>query len=422
MKGIWSVKLEKASLEAPRLDDRTGAPRILAYCASNIGMGHFGELSRIAAEVRKALPDSSILLASDIRGSAAATIEGAAWLRLPGFRFDEGDDFKESPEFLSINAKALARLRSQVLLATAVSFQPRVVLMVTHPHGKRDEMLPALRHLRLRSPSSRIILLMRDIPVPPGEDFKLNGPLKKIRKHAALYDRILISGDRGFFDAAEAYGWPPDVCEKFDYTGFILPSQVHCSREEAFARFPELDASKKAIVCGFGGGWEVDEVAPRLIEGFARYRRDGAAAQLALFVGAASEKPGFDDLQRLARETGDVSLHGFDPHFPSLLPHCDMAILQSGFTPLHILESAVPMLLHFRDYTSAEQEARARRLARYPGVRLLERDELDGGDCAEWMAWGLDREHPARKTGLRFDGLESATREVLSAIEQTQES
>ena len=421
--GHFFSRSEQARLEAPAIEGVEGEPRILAYCASNVGMGHFGEISRIMKRVREILPRSSALLASDIRGKVASTVENMAWLRLPGFHFDDPRSFTETPEFLSISAKELQRVRTQILLSTAVSFQPQVLLMVTNPHGKRDEMLPVLRHLRSCGRATRAILIMRDIPVPPEEKFKLNGSQKEILKHAAYYDRILISGDAHFFNAPEVYQWPSEVREKMRFAGFIVPRREDSTRREAFEPFPRLDPSKNLICCGFGGGWEVASLAPKLIEGFRRYSEGkDRNAQLALFTGTAVDAEDYERIERMAAETPGVEVRMFTPHFPALLSHCDMAILQSGSTPFQILESNIPMVLHFRDYKSAEQETRARLLARYPGIRLLEREELAGGDCAEWMEWALDQTHPERKTGMAFNGIETAANEVLAAVEAVQGS
>lgn len=395
-------------------------PRILAYCASNIGMGHYCRLLRVLEEAKRLVPDVSILLATDARDSAMSARLGVALLQLPRFRFTDHEKFKEEPELLNIQARELKEIRSSLLLSLGSSYKPHVVLMDTNPHGKRDEVLPLLRHLR-RAGSSRSLIMMRDIPSPPGESFKLAGEESAIRKHASLYDRMLFAGDQGFFDIARAYGWPEDVREKMSYVGFVVPEVSRggaMTREAAFAAYPQLDPATPTVVVSFGGGWQADLYAEPIVEGLRLFREiHRKPAQMVLALGPALGHDSFRALKGRAEALGGIVVEHFSPHFSQVLAHCDLAVLQAGSVPFQILESDIPILLTHRPYKSREQEERAKRLARWPGVRLVQQEQIAPAECAEWLHWGLAGARVRRSTGYSFDGIANAAREVVRALQ-----
>lgn len=410
---LFKRSARNVRLCAPAFEMQPGKPRILAYCASNIGMGHYGRLSRVLARVREKIPECSLLLATDLRPGAGPLPDGIELLRLPGFRFEDDDAFRERPEILRLSSKQLALLRSNVLLAAGVSFQPHLLLLDTNPHGKRDELLPLLRHLRAKAGRQRVFLMLRDIPCAPGEKFKLSGPPSQMAKHAAYYDRILVSGARNFYDIGESFGWSQELEEKTLYAGFVVPSNTLLSREEAFSFFPALDAGKRTVVCSFGGGWEVENLAPLIVTGFlAASKAAQPMTQLALFAGPAVEEAVLENLRVKIGDAGGVALFKFTPHFPALLAHCDLALLQAGSTAFQLLDTTIPMLLYSRDYKIEEQKLRAERLCCFPGIRQMTDQRLSAAAWQEGIRWGLTCPRVQRQTGFAFDGLETIAREI----------
>src|SRR2546421_240756 len=85
---------------APRRNP--AAPRVLAYCASNIGAGPLMRLARVIGELKRLRPEVSVLLASDAADTSPAERAGAAIMRLPKFEFRPGHEFKERPARLRL--------------------------------------------------------------------------------------------------------------------------------------------------------------------------------------------------------------------------------------------------------------------------------------------------------------------------------
>lgn len=383
------------------------APRVLAYCASNVGLGHYGRLVRVLGALKQARPELSILLATDAREQALSEAAGIARLQLPGFAFTGAPEFKERPERLNIGNKQLQALRSAMLRAAAESFEPQLLLMDTNPHGKRDEALGMLKVLR-KHDRARVALMMRDIPCPPGESFKLNGATDKVLKHAAWYDRFLVAGDPGHFDLAEAYDWPKSLRKKLCYTGFVVPDVA-----------PAQPEAQRRIVASFGGGWLAEHEALRLLEAFERW----AAHQqepigLTLVTGPAMSPEAFEALARRAAVLEGVEVAMFLEDFPARLACADLAILQAGSTVFQILESDVPVVLIVRDYKSREQHARAECLARWPGVSVHEAGEECTLNWDAILAGAASVTRTPRETGFGYDGVARASEACLALLDE----
>ncbi|MCX7012181.1 MAG: hypothetical protein NTW86_06395 [Candidatus Sumerlaeota bacterium] len=360
-------------------------PRVLFYCASNIGMGHLGRVTRIAARLRELAPRASLLIVTDAKDlTLAAATPDLAVMKLPSFAFDEGGAFQDVPQGLRIDKRQLQAIRQNTLRSLMESYQPHVVYMDTLPHGKRDEMLPALRYARRRLPRCQIALCMRDLPCPPDEEFKFSGPEDKLRKAAAVYDHLLVAGDRRFFDLAAAYYWPEWLAQRLVYLGFVTPRVAQASGEE----------------------WERSMKILRAVR--AARARGAFDVRLSLFTGPAIGDSDYANLEKETRDDPATRIERFSPRFDQALARADLAILQAGSTVFQILDSDIPILLHARDYTTEEQGLRAKLLAKVAGVELIDPNSMSEEELAGRIERALQAPRVMRKTGFDFDGVEKA--------------
>ncbi len=356
-------------------------------------------------------------MATDARDRKLASQAGAAVLSLPGFHFTD-DSFGEAPTDLLMTCRELRNLRARVLLAAGETFQPDVFLLDTNPHGKRDEVLPLLRYLRRRG-KTRILLMMRDIPACAGDNFKLAGEEGRMRKHAALYDRLLLAGDAGFFDTPAELGWGESIRAKARFLGFVVPSEGRgLSRREAFGAIPSLDPELPLLTASFGGGWEADRLGPALVDAFLARRDSGASppVQLLLAAGPALSEESLARLRGRVAERRGIVVERFVPGFADVLAHCDAAILQAGSTVFQILESDVPVVLLCREYRDPEQKERAERLKAWPGIRIVPPDFITESNAAGWIDWAVSQPRILRRTGFSFQGVANAADEVMNAL------
>ena len=382
--------------------------RALFYCASNIGLGHMGRLARIIGRLRDLAPEAGFLMATDAKDLGLAAQAGdMGIMRLPSFAFDESGRFQDVPQGLGIDKRQLQALRQNALLSLVESYQPHVLCMDTLPHGKRDEMLPALRLLARRRPKCHTVLCMRDIPCPPDEKFKLSGSTPKLEKHAAPYDHLLAAGDPKFFDWAKAYQWPDWLAKRLRYIGFVVP-QIEAKSD--------ADRATKELVASFGGGWESASLSTELIRAIREVRRRGRVrVRLSLFTGPAIGDTDFAELQKQADGDPSLQVARFSPEFPRILAGADLAFLQAGSTPFQILDGDIPIMLYYRDYKTDEQAYRAGLLSEHPGVQLVERVDVERGDLADRIEKALLAPRLRRETGYDFNGVQTAA-ELLAEL------
>lgn len=421
----------------------TRRPRALLYCASNVGLGHLFRLLRALEEMRRREPNLDALLIADRRDLIVT--EGAhdlAILKLPEYVYD--GDFENVPFGLGFGKSELRRIRSEIILSTAKAFRPDVVLADTAPHGKLNELEPTLKHWRGRRDRPTVALMMRDIPAPPGERFRWAGDPKRAARESGLYDHIFIAGDQKFFDATEAYQWPPEITRKLEYVGFVTPPRECHGPTECAPAAPQAEINghegkngqegrnehkgrasngahgsngsngkgkgPRRVALSFGGGWEAAELAPRWIDAFASlsngFETSGESEKIdfQIFTGPAMPASEFQALVGRAAGRPNIHLRRFAPDFDRVLAGADLAILQAGSTVYQILDSDIPILLYARDHSSAEQTCRAEALARLPNVSVLSRELARRGDLAKVIREALRAERSPRKSGFAFGG------------------
>jgi len=394
-------------------------PRVLMYCASNIGLGHMGRIVRVARSLRRLRPEANLLLATDAGDLRLAALAGdLAVAKLPGYAYRADRPFADEPRGLAMSKGQLRLIRQNMLLALAQSFQPDLVYMDTLPHGKRDEMLPVLLWQRKRRPRGQAALCMRDIPAGPDERFKFAASAASALKQAARYDRIFIAGDARFFDCFEEYGWPPALRERIEYLGFVAPKPPPSPDWDASPLARVFAGARQTIVAGFGGGWESSELSRALLDSLAAVRQKaGAAVGLAIFTGPSISSAEFQALERIARGDPLAHLETLSGLFSLALDRASLAILQAGSSAFQILDSDIPMLLYTREHKLQEQEIRAARLARFAGVERIEREEfLSPARLSERVAQALRAPRARRETGFSFDGDRAAAERLAEML------
>jgi predicted glycosyltransferase len=384
-------------------------PRVMLYCASNVGLGHLHRLKRLAVALRKEIEAVDLLLVTDTQSLSAAEIDPDVGLvRLPGSQFQQGS-FEGRAAGLSLDKNQLRDLRANLILAAGISFRPDALVMDTNPHGKRNELEPLLKHLaRMDVPPYRV-LEVRDIPFPPDEQSRLNADPKRVAADFALYDAVYVAGAPEFFDLAAEYKWPRSLAERLNYLGFVLP--------EMATHPPKHDPRVRRITAALGGGWEVETFGRPLIEAALKLR-DSSSFSIAftLVTGPAVDESARDELAALAKGAPEITLERYTSEFHGQLRSSDLAVLQAGSTPFQILDTDIQMLIYSRDYATREQEVRAERLARYPGVGRLLPDDLEPDSLARRMREALDSPRVARKTGLGFNGAQQAAKLLAAEL------
>src|SRR5207244_7039160 len=143
------------------------------------------------------------------------------------------------------------QLRSRLILETALTFGPDVLLVDHMPHGAMGELAPTLD--ALQGSPTRVVLGVRDIidaPEVVQRRWRAEGALDAVTRY---YDQVLVYGSRDVFDLAHEYRWPAPVAELVDYCGYVCtpdsPGHPRRVRSRRLAGVP----GGKLIVAMAGG-------------------------------------------------------------------------------------------------------------------------------------------------------------------------
>jgi len=388
-------------------------PRVMMYCASDVGLGHFSRLNRIATALRARMSDVNILMVTDILPSAPGDFdESFGVLRIPPYLHSKRHSGRASG--MTLPHHAIQRMRIGLITEALLHYKPHLWVMDTGgPHGKRNELEEPLRLMRARFPKSYSVMEMRDIPCPPEEyrDPKVAYD-RRIRSGHQLYDFFLASGHPNLFDVCKEYNWTGDLARKVTYCGIVTP------RGEEAAPAPKAPGQKR-VIASFGGGWQAGDLLPGIRDTHRRLREEfGEALDFHLFTGPALAPEAFSELKRATKDDATFHVERFSTAFPGLLASADLALLQAGSTPYQILDTAIPMVLYTRDYTTQEQQVRAKRLAEFPGITAIDAEWLGKNDLAALSISLLKADHAPRETGITFDGIDTAARILHRVLEE----
>lgn len=408
-------------IERPRFG-RYEDKRILFYSASNVGLGHLLRLLRIMRRLRARMPSLNMMLVTDSPHMPIIEAQNElAVVKLPGYTYRESS-FREAPLGINLKKFHFRQVRSALLTALVDSYHPHLMLMDSAPHGKRNELQPILEHLsHQRNPPIRV-MQMRDVPYVPVADEYFEQYRRKVIGDRRYYDYFFVAGNKAYFDLQREYEWPDSIREKLFYLGFVVPDRAPEADEPAPFRDDRLERMlrepARRIVASFGGGWEADTLGAQLIEAYANLANAlESQMRFFLFTGPAVSDRSMRELQRRCEKRSDIYLHKFSPDFARLLNLCDLAVLQAGSTPFQILETDIPMLIYARDFKSREQQFRAARLARFPGIELIDREDLNPDRLARQMRELLTAPRVQRVTGFRYDGVERAARALARMLD-----
>ncbi len=232
---------------------RGSASRYLFFTNECVGLGHLRRNLTLAAAVQAAEPGASSLIVTGSPGELTGNIAGVDTVRLPALHRDETGTY--GPRTLGSTSHNILALRAQVAMATALAWDPDVVVVDKLPLGLGDELLDALTALR-RLGRARIVLGLRDIEDDPAAvrlRWEQAGTKQVLRD---LYDEVLVYGPGGSSDALHC-GGTDDLglpVRHVGYVGASLPAA------------PAADHTPGYLLVTTGGGADGYDVARTVID------------------------------------------------------------------------------------------------------------------------------------------------------------
>lgn len=334
------------------------AYNILMYSHDTYGLGHIRRTMAIANHLRDSNTNVLILTGSPIAGRFQFS-QHVDFVRIPGMIKKTNDDYQSLS--IRINQEKALSIRTNIILATAKSFQPHLFIVDKEPLGLKREVLPTLEWLKEESPSTMTVLGLRDVldeSVVIQNDWQEKNVYSYLDK---LYDEIWVYGNRNIYDPIEMYKIPEKIHNRVKFTGYI-PRKTLSPKTKANVRkrYRIMDDDKFVIVTT-GGGGDGQEVIDHYLA-MHDYFPTSLPFKSIIITGPFMPKKVREAFKKRAKNFGIKTLP-FHPRMEELMAAADLVISMGGYNTIcEILTQQTPALIIPRETPRKEQLIRARRL------------------------------------------------------------
>ncbi len=239
--------------------------RILIYSQDGYGLGHLRRNLNICTQLKKILPDVSILILAD---SPVA----------PFFRLPPQCDFIKLPTIVKVDTgvwrptqlpvkdEELLKIRRDIILNVMQSFRPHVFLVDHMPHGVLGELSRPIETLKRHFPHTRVILGLRDILGAQATIRKMWETEGAFETLESFYDGICIYGSKSIFDLVKEYHFPPKICSMTRYCGYVTRSDRGSRNQSLWQKYGNHEKGKKFILLTGGGGADANFFMEKFID------------------------------------------------------------------------------------------------------------------------------------------------------------
>ncbi|WP_246160611.1 glycosyltransferase family protein [Aureimonas fodinaquatilis] len=345
--------------------------RILIYSHDTFGLGHLRRCRAIAHKLVETFENASVVI---ISGSPIIGrfdfADGVDYVRVPGVVKQPDGTYATSN--MSLDLEETVQMRRAIIMATARSLKPDLLIVDKEPTGFRDELLPTLHHLR--ATGTKIVLGLRDVldetsVIVP--EWERKGAIEALRQ---FYDHVWVYGLPEIHEPLAPFDLPETLRNEIIYTGYLrreLPA------ESRSTRYPRLTRKPFALVTT-GGGGDGEQLIDWVLSA---YEHDPDIGIGALFVFGPfipdARRGSF--LERMSR-LPNVDAITFDSKIEHLITRSECVIAMGGYnTFCEILSFNKRALIVPRRSPRMEQAIRAERAAELGLVSVLDGTKLETG-------------------------------------------
>ncbi|SHI76671.1 Predicted glycosyl transferase [Aureimonas altamirensis DSM 21988] len=383
-----------------------GGPRILIYSHDTFGLGHLRRCRAIANRLAGSMDDASIVIISGSPIIGRFDFEdGVDYVRVPGVVKLPNGGYTTSNLRLSLDETV--QIRRSVIMATARSLNPDLIIVDKEPAGFRDELLPTLEHLK--ATGARIVLGLRDVlddaaVIVP--EWERKGATEAL---SAFYDNVWVYGLPEIHEPLAPFALPERLQNEIIYTGYLRRDLPQVS---ATAAYPSI-MRKPYVLVTTGGGGDGEGLIDWTLSAYEADRSLplGALIVFGPFV-PPEQRAAF--MERVAR-LPDVEAITFDSRIEHLIANSEGVIAMGGYnTFCEILSFDKRSVIVPRRTPRMEQTIRAERAAELGLISCLDGAGLEDGAhrnphlMAEAIRALPGRPKPSEKTLPRLlDGLDT---------------
>ena len=227
--------------------------KLMVYSHDAFGLGNIRRMLAICQYLIRTLPDVSILVVSGSPAVHSLRLPaGVDYIKLPCVGRDQSGQLKA--RFLDIQTDQMVKLRSSLILSAAASFQPDLLLVDKKPTGLKGELQETLNHVRIHSPQTKRVLLLRDIIDGPEATIKQWRQYGYYDQAELLYDQLWVVGSPEIFDIRTEYDFSYRLAHKVHFCGYIRREPGLIPRSEMRQALGILPNQPLVLVTPGGGG------------------------------------------------------------------------------------------------------------------------------------------------------------------------
>ncbi|MFW2366442.1 MAG: glycosyltransferase family protein [Desulforhopalus sp.] len=331
---------------------------ILMYSHDTYGLGHIRRTMAIANHLQDVNTNVLILTGSPLVGRFRFP-QQVDFVRIPGMIKKTNDEYQSLS--IRIDQEQALSIRTNIILATAKTFQPDLFIVDKEPLGLKREVLPTLEWLKDKSPSTTTVLGLRDI-LDDSEVIRKDWQEKNVYTYLhQLYNEIWVYGNKNIYDPVEMYDIPKQIEDRIKFTGYIPRKTLKPdTKARVRKRYRILDGDKFILVTT-GGGGDGYEVIDHFL-GLHDYYPTSLPFKSIIITGPFMPKKVREKLKVRAKKYGIKTLP-FHPKMEELMAAADLVISMGGYNTIcEILTQQTPALIIPRESPRKEQLIRARRL------------------------------------------------------------
>lgn len=334
------------------------AYNILMYSHDTYGLGHIRRSMSIANHLRDTNTNVLILTGSPIAGRFQFP-EQVDFVRIPGMIKKTNDEYQSLS--IRIDQEKALSIRRDIILATAKTFDPHLVIVDKEPQGLKKEMLPTLEWLKKERSRTVTVLGLRDI-LDDEQVIRQDWEAKEVYSCLdRLYDEIWVYGNRNIYDPAQSYNIPESIRDRIKYTGYISRRSFASRTRKTVRKRYRIMEEDKFILVTTGGGGDGFEVVDHFLD-MHDYYPASLPFKAMIVTGPFMPKKKREEIKKRARKFGIKTLP-FHPRIEELIAASDLVISMGGYNTIcEILTQRTPALIIPRETPRKEQLIRAERL------------------------------------------------------------
>jgi predicted glycosyltransferase len=338
--------------------DDPPAYNILMYSHDTYGLGHIRRTMAIANHLRDSNTNVLILTGSPIAGRFQFP-QHVDFVRIPGMIKKSNDDYQSFS--IRIDQEKALSIRTNIILATAKTFQPHLFIVDKEPLGLKREVLPTLEWIKAESPSTIAVLGLRDIlddATVIQDDWREKNVYTYLEQ---LYDEIWVYGNRDIYDPIEMYKIPETIHSRVKFTGYIPRKTLSPGTKASVRKKYRVMDDDKFILVTTGGGGDGLEVIDHYLA-MHDYYPTSLPLKSIIITGPFMPKEVREAFSKRAKKFGIKTLP-FHSRLEELMAAADLVVCMGGYNTIcEILTQQTPALIIPRETPRQEQLIRAKRL------------------------------------------------------------